>query len=348
MVALAPDRDDRLQPQSKLRRALLSPELGASIGAVVLWVYFAIVAGDSGFLSIRGTASYLEVAAELGILAVGVSLLMIANEFDLSIGSVIGASGMIIAILTVEYGWNIWPAIVASGLVAALIGLLNGAIVRWSRLPSFIVTLATLFIVRGCTIALTRSITNRTQVGGVQQADGYSSAQRVFGSDLAIAGGDFANSIVWWLVLVAIATWILLRQRFGNAIFAVGGNEVAARNCGVPVNRVKITLFVGTALCGWLVAVLQVINTSGANVLRGNQRELSAIMVVVIGGTLMTGGYGSAVGAAIGTLIFGMVQQGMVYARVDADWFQVFMGGMVLFAVLLNETVRKRALGGKL
>ena len=115
----------------------------------------------------------------------------------------------------------------------------------------------------------------------------------------------------------------------------------------MPVTRVKITLFVTTALAAWLVSVIQVVNTTGADVLRGNGRELYAIMVVVIGGTLMTGGYGSAIGAAIGALVFGMVQQGMVYAGVDADWFQVFMGGMVLFAVLLNQTVRKRAMGVK-
>lgn len=337
--------DDRLIKSHALRRVLVSPELGASMGAILLWIYFAVVAGGQGFLSSRGTASYLQVAAELGILAVAVSLLMIGNEFDLSIGSVIGASGMVIAVLTVERGWNIWPAIAVSGIVAATIGFANGLIVRWSRLPSFIVTLATLFIVRGATIALTRKLTDRTQIGGIQNSDGYESAQRLFGSKIEIAGTGFSISIVWWLAIVVFASWVLLRQRFGNHVFAVGGNEEAARNAGVPVHRVKILLFIGTAMAGWLVAAIQVIGSTGADVLRGDGRELYAIMVVVIGGTLMTGGYGSAIGAAIGALIFGMVQQGMVFARVDADWFQVFMGTMVLFAVLLNEVVRKRALG---
>lgn len=340
-------QDDRLRGRSRFRRALVSPEFGASIGAIVLWLYFAFVAGGRGFLTMRGTASYLEVAAELGILAIAVSLLMIGNEFDLSIGSVIGASGMIIAVLSVQYNWNLWAAIVVAGVVSALIGLANGIIVRASRLPSFIVTLATLFIVRGCTIAITRALTDRTQLGGVQNTDGFALAKTMFGSKLQIGGGMFAISIVWWLALMVIATWILIRTRFGNWIFGTGGNEQAAHNSGVPVTRVKITLFICTALAGWLVSVIQVVNTTGADVLRGNGRELYAIMVVVIGGTLMTGGYGSAIGAAIGALIFGMVQQGMVFARVDSDWFQVFMGGMVLFAVLLNQTVRKRALGVK-
>lgn len=338
---------DANRAQSHTRRALLSPEFGASVGALVLWIIFAFTAGDRGFLSMRGTANYLEVAAELGILAIAVSLLMIGDEFDLSIGSVIGASGMIVSVLSVTYGWNIWAAILVSMIVAILIGLLNGFIVRWSRLPSFIVTLAMLFVVRGCTIAITRMVTDRTQIGGVQNTDGFDLAKRIFGSDISLFGGSFAISIVWWIVLTILATWMLLRTRFGNWIFGTGGSELAAHNSGVPVNRVKITLFVQTALAAWLVGVIQVVNTTGADVLRGDGRELYAIMVVVIGGTLMTGGYGSAIGASIGALIFGMVQSGMVFAGIDADWFQVFMGGMVLFAVLLNQVVRMRAMGVK-
>lgn len=346
-IAPAANASSDVRGPSRFRRALLSPEFGASVGAVSLWIIFAFTAGGSGFLSARGTASYLQVAAELGILAIAVSLLMIGNEFDLSIGSVIGASGMIISVLSVTYGWNIWPAMLVALIVAILIGLANGFIVRWSRLPSFIVTLATLFIIRGCTIAITRMVTNRTQIGGVQNTDGYDLAQTIFGSRVVIGGSGFSISIAWWIALTVLATWVLLRTRFGNWIFGAGGNELAAHNSGVPVTRVKITLFVGTAMAAWLVAVIQVVSSTGADVLRGDGRELYAIMVVVIGGTLMTGGYGSAIGASIGALIFGMVQQGMVYAGIDADWFQVFMGSMVLFAVLLNQTVRRRALGVK-
>jgi simple sugar transport system permease protein len=340
-----PPADDRLQRSSPLRRALLRPELGAAIGGVALWIVFAIIAGDTGFLSARGTASYLEVAAELGILAIAVSLLMIGNEFDLSIGSVIGASGMIIAILSKEYGWNIWLAIAVAMVVSLIIGFINGALVRWTRLPSFIITLATLFAIRGLTIAFTRIITNRTNVGGMQEVDGYESARRVFGSEVSLFGANFPISIAWWIGLTILATWVLVRTPFGNWIFGVGGNEQAAHNTGVPVTRVKISLFMLTSLSACLVATIQVINSTGADVLRGTQQEFFAIMAAVIGGTLLTGGYGSAIGAAIGALIFGMVRQGIVFARIDADWFQVFLGGMVLIAVMINQFVRKRAMG---
>lgn len=341
-----PKHDDRLQKTNAFRRALLRPEVGAIIGALALWLYFAVVAGDRGFLSLRGTASYLEVSAELGILAIAVALLMIGGEFDLSIGSMIGASGMIVAILSVNYGWNLWAAAGVALIAALVVGFLNGVIVRWSKLPSFIITLATLFIIRGITIAVTRMITNRTQVGGMKNVDGYQSAQQLFGSDFVLFGTKFPVSILWWLGLTAIATWVLMRTSFGNWIFGVGGNEQAARNTGVPVHRVKISLFMLTAAAAWLVAVIQVINSTGADVLRGTQQEFYAIIAAVIGGTLLTGGYGSAIGASIGALIFGMVRQGIVYAGVDADWFQVFLGSMVLIAVLINQFVRRRAMGG--
>lgn len=339
--------DDRLYQEHTLRHLLLRPETGASFGAIALWLFFAFKAGNTGFLSLRGTASYLEVAAELGIMAVAVALLMIGNEYDLSIGAVIGASGMIMAVLSVNFGWNYWLAICAALMVSLVIGTLNGVLVRWSRLPSFIVTLSTLFIVRGLTIALTRIVTNRTQVGGINDVHGYESARLLFGSELVIGTAKFPVSILWCVLLTALATWLLMRTQFGNWIFGVGGNEQAAHNNGVPVNRVKIRLFMLAAASAWLVSVIQVTNSTGADVLRGTQQEFFAIMVVVIGGTLMTGGYGSAIGAAIGALIFGMVRQGIVYARIDADWFQVFMGGMVLAAVILNQTIRVRAMRGR-
>jgi simple sugar transport system permease protein len=338
--ALEPD--DRLRRTSVLRQVLMRPEVGAIVGAAALWTYFAVVAGDRGFLSTRGTASYLEVSAQLGILAIAVSLLMIAGEFDLSIGSTIGATGMIVAIFSMEYEWNIWLTIGLALVAAIVIGLVNGILVRWSGLPSFIITLATLFIVRGLTIALTRIETGRTQLGGLTGAKGYESARKAFDSSIEIAGAGFPISIAWWLGLTALATWVLLRTPFGNWTFGAGGNEQAARNVGVPVHTVKITLFVMTAVAAWLVAVIQVISSTGADVLRGQQQEFFAIIAVVIGGTMLTGGYGSAIGAAIGALIFGMVRQGIVYAGFDADWFQVFLGGMILAAVLINRYVRKR------
>jgi simple sugar transport system permease protein len=336
-----PQADERVRRAGLLRRLLSRPELGAVAGAILVWVFFSLVAGNRGFFTLDGTASYLAVASELGILAVAVCLLMIAGEFDLSIGSIIGASGMVIAMLNVEYGWPLWAAILMAIAFSLVAGFLNGLVVVWTKLPSFIVTLASLFIFRGLTIGVTRLVTGRTQVGGVDTDAPVVSW--LFGGEI----GRFPISIVWWLALAALATWVLLRTRVGNWIFGAGGAPEASRNLGVPVDRLKIGLFMTTAFSACLVAILQVVNFGGADVLRGTGQEFQAIIAVVIGGTLLTGGYGSPIGAVFGALIFGMVRQGIVITGVNADWFQVFLGAMLIVAVLVNNYIRKKAAEAK-
>jgi simple sugar transport system permease protein len=334
---------ERMLRVNPFRRLLVRPETGAVAGSIAVWVFFAIVAGDSGFLSLLGTSNYLSVAAELTIVAVPVALLMIGGEFDLSIGSVVGAAGMVIAILTTQYGWNLWVAIAASLLLAAAIGFLNGYLVLRTRLPSFIVTLGTSYILLGTTTGLTAYLTGLTQVGGVDKADGYSAAHSIFATLIKINGRGFHIEILWALAVVALATWLLLATPFGNWIFGVGGDANAARNIGVPVNRVKILLFMGTALSACLLAIIQVVTFTGADVLRGQGKEFEAIVAAVVGGVLLTGGYGSAIGAMFGALIFGIVEEGIVFAGVDANWYKAFIGIILLLAVLLNTYVRKLA-----
>jgi simple sugar transport system permease protein len=343
MSAIASERTVRSNP---LRRLLIRPETGAVAGCVAVWIFFAIVAGSYGFTSLQGASSYLSVSAEFAILAVPVALLMIGGEFDLSVGSTVGATGMMIAILTTQYGWNEWAAIVAALVFAVLIGLLNGYLVMRTRLPSFIVTLGTAYILLGLTAGLTVNLTGLTQVGGINQAPGYSSAHAIFATALG-GGQQFPIEILWALALVALATWLLLGTSFGNWIFGVGGDANAARNIGVPVGRVKVLLFIGTALCACLLAIIQVTTFSSADVLRGQGQEFYAIVSAVIGGVLLTGGYGSAIGAMFGALAFGMVQVGIVLAGVDANWYKAVVGVILLLAVLLNSYVRKLALGAR-
>ena len=343
MAAPSTKYDERLVKRSFLTKLLTRPELGAVAGTVVVWLFFAIVAGDRGFLTLRGTATYLEVAAELGILAVAVALLMIGGEFDLSIGSIVGVVGMTITVLAVHYGWPLWIAILVSLLLAWAIGYFNGWMVVRTKLPSFIITLGTLFIFRGATIGITRMITGRTQLGGLDDVAGYGLAKMVFASNIVISGAKFPISIVWWILLVIAGSWLLRKTQFGNWIFGVGGDQDAARLVGVPVRRVKILLFMGTASAAWLLATIQAVNFTGADTLRGTGSEFEAIIAAVIGGNLLTGGYGSVVGAAFGALLFGIVKQGIVFAGVDADWFMVFMGFMLLVAVLINNLIRQKA-----
>ena len=342
--AAPPPVEERVRRVNPIRKLLVRPEMGSIAGAIAVWIFFAIVAGNNGFLSLRGTSSYLSISADIGIVAVAVALLMIGGEFDLSIGSITGAAGMIIAILSTQFGWNIWAAIVVAVLFALGIGYLNGYLVLRTGLPSFIVTLASLFILRGLTIGLTSAITGRTQVGGLDAAPGYSSAFAIFASNIQIGGVGFSIEILWWLAIAALATWVLLRTTFGNWIFGVGGDVNAARNVGVPVKRVKILLFMMTALAACLIAIIQALHLASTDALRGTGNEFITIIAVVVGGTLLTGGYGSAIGSVFGSLIYGMVSIGVIFAGVDANWYQVFLGGMLLAAVLLNGYVRRFAM----
>lgn len=334
---------ERSQRGNPLRGFLIRPETGAVAGSVAVWIFFAIVAGSSGFVSIKGASSYLSVAAELSIQAIPVALLMIGGEFDLSVGSTVGACGMTIAIMTSQYGWNVWAAILLALILAVLIGLLNGYLVLRTNLPSFIVTLGTSYILLGITTGMTTILTGFTVVSGVDQAPGFSLAHTIFATALG-GGQQFPIEMIWALVLVVLATWLLLKTRFGNWIFGVGGDMNAARNVGVPVARVKILLFISTAVCSCLLAIIQVMTFTGADVLRGQGNEFYAIVSAVIGGVLLTGGYGSAIGALFGALAFGMVEEGIVFAGVDANWYKAVVGVILLLAVLLNSYVRKLAM----
>jgi simple sugar transport system permease protein len=329
----------RIRRVGALRSWLTRPEMAAVAGCVLVFVFFAVTAGDTGFLTQDGTASYLEVAAQVGIVGVPVAMLMIAGEFDLSVGSMVGAASMIIAITVEEYLWPLWAGILAAVAFAALIGLFNGYVVVKTGLPSFIVTLGMLFALSGATIGFSRLLTNRTQIS-------FTAPEALDGTlHDAFAGsiGVYAASIVWWLGLAAVGTYVLQKTIFGNWIFGSGGDPNAARNVGVPVARTKIILFVCTAVSAALLATIQVLDAGSADVLRGTLLELQAIAAAVIGGVLLTGGYGSVVGALFGALIFGMVQQGIFFTGVDTDWFKLFVGAMILLAVLFNNVIRKRA-----
>lgn len=363
--ATAVPRDERLRRVSLLARLMRRPELGAVAGLVLVTVFFLLTANPAMF-TLAGLMTVLSPAAQLGILAVAAALLMIGGEFDLSIGSMIAFAGLIFGALIVVGDLPLLAAIVATFVFAGLMGALNGQIVIRTRLPSFIVTLAFLFILRGLSlVGLKWATGGSTQLRGIGDRAGDGVIREIF-SGQALEGlfawlaqanliAKFPNgtptvtgvpvSILWFLAIAAVATYVLLRTRFGNWIFAAGGDANAARNSGVPVNLVKTTLFVLTACAATLVAILTVLDAGSTDARRGFQKEFEAIIAAVIGGCLLTGGYGSAIGAFFGAIIFGMVSIGLTYTTFDSDWFQVFLGGMLLIAVLFNNFIRRKATG---
>jgi simple sugar transport system permease protein len=358
----SPTADERIVETTFMKKLMARPELGAVAGTILVFAFFAIIASGTGMFSALGVINFLEVSAQLGIIAVAACMLMIGGEFDLSIGSMIGAAGVIMAIPATLLGWPLWLCILLAFAVACVVGYINGTIVIRTGLPSFIVTLAGLFILRGATIGFTRLLTGRTQVSGLHelaQGDwlvpvfsghvGHGLFKWAAGAGIILArpdGEPFVQgvpmSVIWWLVLTAICGWVLLRTRVGNWIFASGGDPVAARNVGVPVAAVKKGLFMFTACAATLFASVQVLDQGSADVLRGFQKEFEAIIAAVIGGTLLTGGYGSVIGASFGALIFGTVRQGIFYTGANTDWFQVFLGCMLLIAVIFNNYIRRK------
>src|SRR5437879_4552086 len=227
-------------------------------------------------------------------------------------------------------------------LVRPETGAVAGAIAVWIFFA--IVAVGTAYILVSATTGITSIVTNGlTVVNGIDQAPGYSSAHAIFATALG-GGQQFPIEILWALALVALATWLLLGTSFGNWIFGVGGDAHAARNIGVPVTRVKILLFIGTAVCSCLLAIILDVKFTNADVLRGQGNEFYAIVAAVVGGVLLTGGYGSAIGAMFGALVFGIVEEGIVFAGVNAEWYKAVIGLILLLAVLLNSYVRKLAM----
>lgn len=333
---------DRLRRLPLHQRLLARPAAGSIIITVFVWLVFAVLGGTTFMFS--GPANYLDVAAQVGIVATSVALLMIAGEFDLSIGSLVGFAGIVIGIGVTTMGLPVWLAIVISMVLTTMLGVVNGIIVVRTGLPSFIVTLATLYLIRGVTQVATASITNITFIPidrAVIAADPIAWIFNWSGGE----GGAIKVSIFWWVLIAIIGAYVLGRTRFGNWVAGVGGSPVAARNLGVPVARVKITLFAATAFSAAILAAIQSMTFFSADVLRGRGIELEAITTAVIGGTLLTGGYGSVVGAAIGALALGMARIGIVFANINADWYSVAIGTVLLVGVVLNNWIRRRFAG---
>jgi simple sugar transport system permease protein len=337
----APARDERVAQRSTLGRLLGRPETGALAGAIVIFIIFFIVAPP--FREPSSLATVLYVSSTYGIPAVAVALLMIGGEFDLSAGVAVTSSALVAAMLSYELSANMWVGIPAALVAALVIGFINGYLVVKTGIPSFLVTLGTFFMLRGLNLAVTKIVTGNVATNDVSDIQGFELGRKVFASTFNIGGVGIRVTLLWWILFVLIATWVLLRTHIGNWIFAVGGSAPSSRAVGVPVNRVKIGLFMTVGFLAWFTGmhILFDFNTVQSGVGVGN--EFIYIVAAVVGGCLLTGGYGSVIGAAIGALIFGMTNQGIVYAGWNPDWFYFFLGALLLGAILFNNFIRSRA-----
>lgn len=332
--------DERIARRSPPRRLLSRPEVGALFGAVALFVFFSVTA--DAFLRAGSFSTVLYAGSTFGIMAVSVALLMIGGEFDLSAGVLVTSSALIASMVAYQFSLNVWIGVVVSLVLTLGLGFLNGLLLVKTGLPSFIITLATFFMLAGANLGVTKLVTGNVATDSIADMDGFGAAHAVFASDLDILGVNVNVTVFWWLLFTAAATWILLRTRTGNWIFAVGGAAASARAVGVPVGKVKIGLFVGVAFTGWFLGMHLLFAFKSVQSGEGVGNEFFYIICAVIGGCLLTGGYGSAIGAAIGAFIFGMTGKGIVYAEWNPDWFKFFLGAMLLIATVVNLIVRRR------
>src|SRR6266545_2894499 len=278
----APARDERVARKSPLGRLMARPEIGALAGAIVIYLIFFVVAPP--FRDASSLATILYVSSTYGIPAVAVALLMIGGEFDLSAGVAVTSSALVASMVSYQFSASMWVGVLVALVVALAIGFINGYLVVKTGIPSFLVTLGTFFMVRGLNLAVTKLVTGNVGTNDVSDIAGFEAAKKVFASQFTVGGVAIRVTLLWWILFVLIATWVLLRTHVGNWIFAVGGSAPSSRAVGVPLNKVKIGLF-----------------------------------------------------------IFGMTNQGIVYAGWNPDWFFFFLGALLLGAILLNNFIRHRA-----
>ena len=329
--------DTRLTRRSGFSRLIRRPELASLLGAVVIFALFMAVA--PAFRSLEAFSTVLYASSTLGIVALAVGLLMIGNEFDLSSGVAVTSAALVATMLNYNFHLNSWVGVVLSLVTALAIGALNGVLVTRTKIDSFLITLAAFLMLQGLNLAITKLVTGQVATPTIADMEGFPSARVVFAGTVHVGSLSIRATVLWWLLFVALASWVLYKTRWGNWIFAVGGDDDSARAVGVPVRRVKVALFMFVGFAAWFVGMHTLFAFDSIQAGQGIGNEFLYIIAAVIGGCSMTGGRGTAVGTAIGALIFGMTNQGIVYAGWNPDWFKFFLGAMLLFAVLTNTSV---------
>ncbi|PZG02197.1 ribose ABC transporter permease [Micromonospora deserti] len=338
---LAAARDDRVATRPLPARLISRPEVGSLVGAIVIFLLFMAVAEP--FRNVANVGTILYGASTIGIMAVPVALLMVGGEFDLSTGVAVTTSGLAASLFAWNFGLNVWVGVLLALALSLAIGAFNGWLLLKTGLPSFLVTLGTFFILQGVNLGVTRMLTGNVASSTISDMDGFDSAKEIFGSEVTLGPVNLKVTVLYWVILTSIAAYLLLRTQLGNWIFAVGGDADAARAVGVPVRATKIGLFMAVGFCAWLSGMHLLFQFNTVQSGEGVGKEFIFIIAAVIGGCLLTGGYGSVVGASIGALIFGMTQLGINYAGWNPDWFRAFLGLMLLLATIVNLYVKRKA-----
>ncbi|WP_375691791.1 ABC transporter permease [Pseudooceanicola sp. LIPI14-2-Ac024] len=324
-----------IHPQT-LGNLVRRPETGALLSLIAVALFFVIF-GNADLGKFMGAASWVNFAANLGIVAIPLGMLMIAGELDISIGAMIPAGSMSIAIVSGYYELPILVGMIVALGLGVLVGLVNGLLATRTTVPSLIITLATLVAMQGVVLSASVLLTGNASVA--LTAPDW--AKAIFGRYI---GGSYQVIILWWLVFTAIYWFFMHKSRFGNWVYALGGDKISARNAGIPTDRLRIGLFILSATSASFVGMCGAILFNSAQVSGGMNYIFNAVVAVVVGGVLLTGGFGSIIGIFIGTLTFAVVSQGIYFTDIDRNWSSLIIGVMLLAAVVMNNAFRELAM----
>ncbi len=315
---------------------LRRPEAASAISLIGIIAFYVLIGGVN-LATLFGAASWVNFAANLGIVAIPVGILMIGGYIDISIGAMIPAGSMTIAIVSGYYGLPIWVGMFAALAIGAVVGFVNGVLTVRTTVPSLIITLATLVVMQGVVLAGAKLLTGNASVSLVSP----DWAKTMFGG---LIGGSHQTIIFWWLLFTVIFAFVIQKKSVGNWVFAMGGDIVSARNAGIPTTKLTIALFMISGMSATFVGMCGAIQFNSAQVSGGMGYIFNAIVSVVVGGTLLTGGFGSIFGIFLGVLTFSIVSQGIYFTQIDRNWSNLIIGVTLLLAVAMNETFRKLAL----
>jgi len=310
---------------------LEKPEL-AGVALLILLAALFEARSEGAFLSADNLRGILGLLPEVGLVSIGVTILMICGEFDLSVGSTFAFMPVMVALMT-NAGIPFVPAMLIGLVIAAAVGFANGFVTLTFAIPSFITTLGMLFIVRSLTVVVT---------GGFPPVLSSELPIGVFTHFLG-PGGLFRASFIWFVVIAALAAAMLAMSNLGNWIRATGGYLEASAAMGVPARRVKMFCFVLCAMLAGFAGSIQVFRLGSPLPSIGDGLELQAVAAAVMGGTALTGGVGTVLGAIVGALLIRIIDNGLVLSQVDANWFKFAVGGLTIFAVVANSWLRRTA-----
>jgi simple sugar transport system permease protein len=319
-----------------INAVLRRPASGSVLSLFGVLAFYVLFGGvDLGTLA--GAASWLNFAANLGIIAIPVGMLMISGEIDISIGAMIPAGSIATAIISGHYGMPIWMGMAGALGIGVIVGLVNGVLTTRTTVPSLIITLGTLVAMQGIVLSAAVYLAGNASV----PLTAPDWAKAAFGSFI---GSSHQIIIVWWLLAAVILAFVLHQTRIGNWIFALGGDKVSARNAGIPTSKLTIGLFILCSTSAAFVGMCQAIQFNSAQVSGGMGYIFNAIASVVVGGVLLTGGFGSVAGIFVGTITFAIVVQGIYFTQIDRNWSNLIIGVTLLLGVAMNESFRKLAL----